>query len=95
MIINYKPGTEYSGPRQFSYSEGSRVTIVVRHWLEENASDSIYYHGEITSLDEERQGFWAVLEDDENQEEFFHFGDIEAVIPGDEVPSDIGTKKRV
>ncbi|MED1472692.1 hypothetical protein [Bacillus salipaludis] len=43
----------------------------------------IYNIMDITQLEDERVGFWAVLDDDPDQEEFFHFVDIEAVFDGD------------
>jgi hypothetical protein len=98
MKVKYKDGSIY-GPdlTDFPYQEGDYVTIVVRYWTvkEEVEDKDIYYHGRITQLEDERVGFWAVLDDEPNQEEFFHFGDIEAVLDGDRIPFLGGSTKRI
>lgn len=50
--------------------------------VKKNDEDDVYYHGYITEFDEEREGFWARLDDGHDKEEFFSFGELEAVIPG-------------
>ncbi|MGD6879924.1 hypothetical protein [Bacillus infantis] len=96
MKVNYKPGSIYSNPADFPFKEDDYVTIVVRFWVKKAEDESsLYYHGVITEFDEEQDGFWAVLDDDPEREEFFHFGDLEAVISGERIPSLAGTKKRL
>lgn len=87
MKVKYKDGSIYGpGLVDFPFQEGDYVTIVVRFWTAKEVDEDIYYHGHITQLEDEREGFWAVLDDDPNQEEFFHFGDIEAVGDGNKIP---------
>ncbi|MCM2532281.1 hypothetical protein NDK43_07630 [Neobacillus pocheonensis] len=94
MKVKYKDGSIFGhGLTDFPYREGDYVTIVVRYWTKEN-EDNIYYHGHITELEDERVGFWARLDDDLENEEFFHFSDIEAVFNGDKIPFFGGWKKR-
>lgn len=95
MKVKYKDGSIYGpGLTDFPYQEGDYVTIVVRYWTNKEVEDDLYYHGHITQLEDEREGFWAVLDDDPDQEEFFHFGDIEAVFDGDKIPFLGGWTKR-
>jgi hypothetical protein len=70
------------------------VTIVVRFWTTKEDEEDIYYHGYITEFDEEREGFWAKLDDNPKVEELFHYGDIEAVLDGDKIPFFGGWTKR-
>ncbi|OIK04881.1 hypothetical protein BIV60_27815 [Bacillus sp. MUM 116] len=94
MKVKYKDGSIYGpGLTDFPYQEGDYVTIVVRYWTSKE-EDDLYYHGHITQLEDERVGFWAVLDDDPDQEEFFHFGDLEAVFDGDKIPFLGGWTKR-
>lgn len=95
MKVNYKPGTLYTNPSEFGFQEGDHVTIVVTFWVKrDEEEEDVYYHGTITEFDEEREGFWARLEDVPEKEEFFHFGDLEAVIPGNRIPFLLGTTVR-
>ena len=95
MKVKYKDDRIYGqGLTDFPYQEGDYVTIVVRYWTVKEDDEDIYYHGHITQLEDERVGFWAVLDDDPDQEEFFHFGDIEAVFDGDKIPLLGGWTKR-
>jgi hypothetical protein len=95
MKVKYKNGSIYVGLTDFPYQEGDYVTIVVQYWTSNEDGEDIYYHGRITQLEDEREGFWAVLDDNPDQEEYFHFGDIEAVIDGDRIPFLGGTSKRI
>ena len=92
MKVKYNPGTLL--PSVFEYSEGDYVTIIVRYWTVVNEEDTLYYHGKITEIDEEQEGFCAVLDDDADTEEFFCFADLEGVIDGDRIPFMLGTTKR-
>lgn len=85
MKVKYKYGSLHIGLTDFPYKEGDYVTIVVKYWTTKGDEDDIYYHGHITEFEEERDGFRAVLDDDSNREEFFHYGDLEAVLPGDRI----------
>ena len=82
MKVKYKAGSIYSDLTDFPYREADYVTIVVRYWTCKENEDDIYYHGHITEVDEVRDGFWARLDDDPVNEDFFYYGDIEAVIDG-------------
>lgn len=77
----------------FSFVEKDYVTIVVRYIYVADTEDELYYHGTITRVEEE--GFWCVLDDNEEQEEYFSFLDVEGVIPGDRIPFLEGTTKRL
>lgn len=92
MKVNYKPETLL--PHTFNFKEGDYVTIIVRYWTVKNEEEDLYYHGTITEIDEEREGFWAVLDDDKEREEFFAFPDLEGVIEGERIPFLGGTTKR-
>lgn len=95
MKAKYKNGS-LLGTVDFTFKEDDYVTIVVRYWVKNDEDEEdLYYHGVITALEEEREGFWAVLDDDSDREEFFHFGDIEAVFDGDRIPFLGGTTKRI
>ncbi|NRD81063.1 hypothetical protein HPT25_27610 [Bacillus sp. BRMEA1] len=95
MKVKYKADSIY-GPDliNFPYKVGDYVTIVVRYWTTKEDEDDIYYYGLITEFDEEREGFWARLDDNPNAEELFRFGDIEAVFDGDKIPLFGGWTKR-
>ncbi|MGM9988858.1 MAG: hypothetical protein ACI35O_16750 [Bacillaceae bacterium] len=92
MDVNYKPGTLL--PETFDYAEGDYVTIIVHFWTVKHEEETLYYHGTITGIDEDREGFWAVLDDDKEREEFFAFPDLEGVIDGERIPFLAGTTKR-
>ena len=95
MKVKYKDGS-LMGVTDFSFREDDYVTIVVRYWVKkDDDEDDIFYHGYITELNEEREGFWVRLDDDPVKEEFFTFREIEAVIPGDRIPFLAGTTKRI
>ena len=95
MKVKYKDGS-LLGVMDFSFQEDDYVTIVVQYWVKRDDDEvDIYYHGVITELDEEREGFWARLDDAPDKEEFFNFGEIEAVFPGDRIPFLAGTTKRI
>lgn len=91
LKVNYKEGTLLSNT--FEFLEGDYVTIIVHYWTVKHEEETLYYHGTITEIDEDREGFWAVL-DDEEREEFFSFVDLEGVIPGERIPFLSGTTKR-
>ena len=55
----------------------------------------MYQHGFITEFDEECKRFWARLDDGTDKEEFFSFGELEAIIPGNRIPFLSGTTKRI
>lgn len=96
MKVNYKPGSPYTSPSEFPFKEDDYVTIVVNFWVKKDEEeDDIYYHGVITEFDEDRDGFWAVLDDDPEREEFLNFGHLEAVVPGDRISFFAGTTKRI
>jgi hypothetical protein len=92
--VKYKHGSIYEGLTDFPYKEGDYVTIVVRYWTSKEDDEDIYYHGHITGFDEEREGFWARLDDSPEIEDLFYFGDIEAVFDGDKIPFLGGWTKR-
>jgi hypothetical protein len=92
MKVNYKPGTLF--PNTFDYKEGDYVTVILRFWDVKNEEDTLYYHGTVTKIEEENGGFWAVLDDDKEVEEFFYFLDLEGVIDGERIPFLAGTTKR-
>jgi hypothetical protein len=92
MKVNYKPGTLLPG--RFEYIEGDYVTIIVRYWTVKEEDETLYYHGTITEVDEDREGFWAVLDENAEREEFFSFADLEGVIDGTRIPFLAGTAKR-
>jgi hypothetical protein len=92
MKVNYMPGTLL--PNDFNYNEGDYVTIIVRFWTVKHEEDTLYYHGTITEIDEEREGFWTVLDGDKEREEFFAFPDLEGVIDGERIPFLTGTTRR-
>jgi hypothetical protein len=94
MKVKYKPGSIYIGLTDFPFNIDDYVTIVVRYWTSKELEDDIIYYGHITEFDEEMDGFWAVLDDDPDREELFHFGDIEAVNYGDKIPFMGGWTKR-
>lgn len=95
MKVKYKEGSLLS-VTDFTFKEEDYVTIVVRYWVKkDDDEDDVYYHGFITEFDEERKGFWARLDDGTDKEEFFSFGELEAVIPGDRIPFLAGTTKRI
>ena len=95
MKVKYKEGSLLS-VTDFTFKEEDYVTIVVRYWVKkDDDEDDVYYHGFITEFDEEREGFWTRLDDGPNKEEFFSFGELEAVIPGDRIPFLAGTTKRI
>lgn len=95
MKVKYKNGSVYSGYVDFPFQKSDHITIVVRYWNTKEDEEDIYYHGHITEIEEDMEGFWAVLEDDPGREEFFHFGDIEAVFDGDKIPFFGGWTKRI
>jgi hypothetical protein len=96
MKVKYKNGSIYGpGLVDFPYQEGDYITIVVRYWDTTEDEDDIYYHGHITEFEDEREGFWARLDDAPDNEEFFHFGDLEAVSDGDKIPFLGGWTKRI
>lgn len=95
MKVRYRDSSVYYGLVDFPYKEGDYVTIVCLYWGNNEEDPDIYYHGHITEFDEEREGFWAVLDDDPDREEFFHYGDIEAVFDGDRIPFFGGSTKRI
>jgi hypothetical protein len=90
MKVKYNEHSIYWGLVDFPFKEGDYVTIVEQYWRNQDSEDNdypdIYYHGHITEFEEEREGFWAVLDDDTERAEFFHYGDLEAVLPGDRIP---------
>lgn len=81
------------GEGNFAFSENDYVTVVVRYWYVEEIEEELYYHGTITSIEDE--GFWCVLDGEKNQEEYFSFLDIEGVLTGDRIPFLDGTTKRL
>ncbi|MDX1805920.1 MAG: hypothetical protein R3267_02685 [Paenisporosarcina sp.] len=94
MKVKYKDGS-LLGVTDFSFREDDYVTIVVRYWVKKDDEDDIYYHGFITELNEEREGFWVRLDDAPDKEEFFTFTEIETVLPGDRIPFLEGTTTRI
>lgn len=40
------------------------MTIVVRYLSATEPEDELYYHGEVTQIEEDNSGFWCVLDDD-------------------------------
>jgi len=95
MKVKYKNGSLFDGT-DFTFEEDDFVTIVVRYWVKkDDDEDDVYYHGFITEFDEEREGFWARLDDGPDKEEFFRFSELEAVIPGDRIPFLAGTTKKI
>ena len=95
MKVKYKNGSLFQG-NDFTFQEDDYVTIVVHYWGKRgNDEDDVYYHGFITEFDEEREGFWARLDDGPDKEEFFRFSELEAVIPGDRIPFLAGTTKKI
>lgn len=94
MMVKYKNGSIHVDMTEFPYREGDHVTIVIQHLTTKDGDEDIYYRGHITEIEEEREGFWARLEDDQDKEEFFHFGEIEAVLDGYKIPFFGGWTKR-
>lgn len=70
------------------------MTIVVRYLSATEPEDELYYHGEVTQIEEDNSGFWCVLDDDKMREEFFYFFDLENVIDVDRILFFAGTTKR-
>ncbi len=77
----------------FAFGEKDYVTIVVRYWYTKELEDEVYYHGIITSVEDE--GFWCVLDGEKDQKEYFSFLDIEGVLTGDRIPFLDGTAERL
>lgn len=69
---------------EFSFVEDDYVTVVVRYLYVEDRDQELYYQGTIARVDED--GFWCILDNEQEQEEYFSFLDIEDVWPGDMIP---------
>ena len=69
---------------EFSFVEDDYVTVVVRYLYVEDQDQELYYQGTIARVDED--GFWCNLDNEQQQEEYFSFLDIEDVLPGDMIP---------
>lgn len=72
------------GEGDFSFVEKDYVTVVVRYLYIEDPDQELYYQGTITKVEED--GFWCILDNEQEQEEYFSFLDIEDVWPGDMIP---------
>lgn len=90
MKVKYKAGSIHSGV--FEYTAGDRITIVESYWTSGEEEEDRVYFGTLARIGAE--GIWAVLEGEPEQEKYFSFSEIEAVLDGDRIPFLGGTSKR-
>jgi hypothetical protein len=72
MLVKYKSGVT----EDFEFQPGDPVAVV---W-----EVGKIYKGELAEIDEDRDGFWTMLNDDKSKDKFFAFAELLAVTDPDQ-----------